>query len=231
MHNLNEYNQEEFEQQFSDTELGQAVAKDFDLLVWDKHLVTELLYTTPRQILGTKIGSMASFYYINKLLENNPESIHDIGCGWNMFKKYIPNIIGISPDNPDNDNAWYGDEFDFFDFDFVSNHQEYYESAMAICSLHYVPLSSLRDRVLGFISIIKDGGRGFISLDADIMIKRESPENLIDTFGSEEPSAELLDQYIREQLTDLPATVLIFDIDTAEDKDELDGNIRIVFEK
>lgn len=229
MHNLNEYNQEEFEQQFSNTELGQAVAKDFELLVWDKHLVTELLYTTPRQILGTKIGSMASFYYINKLLENNPESIHDIGCGWNMFKKYIPNIIGISPDNPD--NAWYGDEFDFFDFDFVSNHQEYYESAMAICSLHYVPLSSLRDRVLGFISIIKDGGRGFISLDADTMIKRESPENLIDTFGSEEPSAELLDQYIREQLTDLPANVLIFDIDTAEDKDELDGNIRIVFEK
>ena len=102
---------------------------------------------------------------------------------------------------------------------------------MAICSLHYVPLSSLRDRVLGFISIIKDGGRGFISLDADTMIKRESPENLIDTFGSEEPSAELLDQYIREQLTDLPANVLIFDIDIAEDKDELDGNIRIVFEK
>lgn len=231
MRNLNEYNQEEFEAEFKDSEIAQAVAKDFDLLVWDKHLLPELTYTTPRQILGTRIGSMTSFYYINKLLEKNPEQIYDIGCGWNMFKKYIPNIVGISPDNPDNANSWYGDEFDFFDYDFVANRQDYYDSAMAICSLQYVPLSSLRDRVIGFISIIKPGGRGYIALDIHAMVNRESPEYLFDLFGSEEPSNEVLDQYIREQLTDLPCECLIFDLDSMEHRNELDGNVRIVFEK
>jgi hypothetical protein len=181
--------------------------------------------------LGLKIGSATSFYYINKLLEKNPSVIHDIGCGWNMFKKYIPNIVGISPDSPDDKSTWCGDEFDFFDFDFVANHQDHYESVMSICSLQYVPLSTLRDRVIGFISIVKQGGRGYIALDPHPMIVRETPEYLFDLFGSETPSAEVIDQYIREQLADLPCNVLVLDIDSIEHHDELDGTIRIVFEK
>lgn len=231
MNNLNEYNQEEFEAEFPNTELGKSVLKDFDVLVWEKHLSADVLFTTPRQILGTRIGSATSFYYINKLLEKNPETIYDIGCGWNMFKKYIPNIVGISPDNPDSTPVWTADEFDFFDFDFVANHQDYYESAMAICSLNYVPISTLRDRIIGFISIIKPGGRGYIALDPHAMIERESPVFLFDIFGTEEPSPEAMDQYIKEQLEDLPCELLIFDVDSVEYKNELDGTIRIVFEK
>jgi len=230
MNNLNEYDQEKFEAEFSQTELYKTITKDFDVLVWDKHMSPNLIFTTPRQILGTRIGSLTSFYYINKLLEKNPEQIHDIGCGCNMFKKYIPAVIGVSPDNPDETPEWLADEFDFFDYDFVANHQGHYESAMSICSLHYVPLSTLRDRVIGFISIIKEGGRGYIALDPKQMLEREAPEYLFDLFGTTEPATEVLDQYIQEQLTDLPCNVLVFDIDSLEHTDELDGLIRIVFE-
>lgn len=230
MNNINEYNRDEFQTEFIQTEMYAAIEKDFDLLVWDKHLSQHLTFTTPREILGHRIGSLTSFYYINKLLEKNPENIYDIGCGWNMFKKYIPNVVGISPDSPDTTLNWPADDFDFFDYDFVANHQNQYDAVMAICSLNYVPLSTIRDRVIGFISIVKEGGRGYIALDPRPMLDRESPEYLFDLFGTEEPSTEVIDQYIREQLTDLPCNILIFDVDSTDETDELDGLIRIVFE-
>jgi len=180
--------------------------------------------------LGTKIGSATSFYYINKLLEKNPDQIYDIGCGWNMFKKYIPNIVGVSPDSPETPSGWDADQFDFFDFDFVANHQEHFESVMSICSLQYVPLTTLRDRVIGFISIVKPGGRGYLALDPCPMLHRETPESLFDLFGTSEPAIEVVDQYIRDQLSDLPCNVLVFDVDSLDIRDELDGTIRIVFE-
>ena len=230
MNNINEYNQDEFQAEFSQTEICKAIEKDFDLLVWDKHLDQHLTFTTPREILSNKIGSMVSFYYINKLLEKNPAQIHDIGCGGNLFKKYIPSIVGISPDSPDDNPNWPADDYDYFDYDFVANHQNHYDAVMSICSLNYVPLSTLRDRVIGFISIVKEGGRGYIALDPHSMLKRETPEYLFELFGSETPSIEVIDQYIREQLTDLPSNVLVFDVDSMEQTDELDGLIRIVFE-
>lgn len=230
MHNLNEYNQEEFEEQFSKTEMFDKIKKDFNTLVWDKHTMPFNIYPTLRQALGTKICTMTSFYYLQFLLEKNPESIFDIGCGWNMFKKYIPQIVGISPDVED-DPHYYGDSHDFFDPNFVMYNEGQFESAMSICSLHYSPLSQIKEVVESFVSIVSPGGRGYIALDLAPMLQREDADVLEGLFGTPDPSYYEVDDYVRDQLSDLPCKYLVFDLDSMEYMNELDGTVRIVFEK
>jgi hypothetical protein len=231
MRNINEYNQDEFQTQFENTEICKKIKNDFDFLVWDKHVHGDFLYPTGRQYMGVRTCSMTSFYYIEKLLENNPPLVYDLGCGWNLFKRYHPTIIGISPDEVSNDKVFFGDEFDFFDDEFVKYHREEYEAIMAICSLHYYPLSLLKETAPNFISLVKPGGRGYISFDITTMLEREDPEILNGLFGTAEPSSIQVDDYVIEQLSDLPCKYLIFDADTVENKDQLDGDVRLVFEK
>ena len=33
-------------------------------------------------------------------IEKNPKTIYDLGCGKNLFKKYLPNVIGIGAETP-----------------------------------------------------------------------------------------------------------------------------------
>lgn len=231
MRNLNDYNQDEFQIQFENTETYKKIKNDFDFLVWDKHVNGDFLYPTGRQFLGVRTCSMTSFYYIEKLLENKPQLVYDIGCGWNLFKRYYPEIVGISPDEVSNSKAFFGDEFDFYDEEFVKYHQDEYECAMAICSLNFHPLSFIKQITMGFISLIKPGGRGYISFDVTSMLDREDPELLNELFGTTEPSPLQIDDYVVDQLSNLPCNYLIFDADTMENKNRLDGDIRIVFER
>lgn len=228
MRNINEYDEVKFEEEFADSEIANQIKKDFDLLVWDKHLPKHV-YATERQFIGSRICTMTSFYYINKLLEKNPDVIYDFGCGWNLFKKYIPNIIGISPENPEDPHSYYADQYDIFDEDFANNHQAHYESAMAICSLSYRPLTEIAHTIKSFMSIIKPGGRGYIALDIGPMLSREDPGVLDDVFGTTTPIFHEVEDYVREKLGTLPCDYLVFDFD-AEINDAYDGNLRIVFE-
>jgi hypothetical protein len=231
MRNLNEYNQEEFEQQFKGTDIFKKIEKDFDVVSWDKHYNNFTAFPTPRQRVGSRVCTMTSFYYIEKLLEKNPAKIADIGCGWNMFKRYYPQLIGISPDNPEDSAAYFGDEYDFFDSDYVEFHKEEFEAAVSICALNYTPLTTLKSTVESFISIVKPGGRGYIALDIFPMVERESPDVLDNIFGTDKPTMHEIDDFVREELSNLDCEFLVFDLDSIEKSDDLDGNIRIVFER
>jgi hypothetical protein len=228
MRNINEYDEVKFEEEFANSNVAQAIQKDFDLLVWDKYLPKHV-YATERQFLGSRICTMTSFYYINKLLEKNPDVIYDFGCGWNLFKKYIPNVIGIGPENPDDPHSYYADHYDIFDEDFANNHQAQYESAMAICSLSYRPLTEIAHTVKSFMSMIKPGGRGYIALDISPMVGREDPAVLDDVFGTTTPIFHEVEDYVREKLGELSCEYLIVDFD-GEINDAYDGNLRLVFE-
>lgn len=230
MHNINEYNQEEFEEQFSNTELFQKIKKDFDMLVWDKHAMPFNVYPTLRQTMGTRICNMASFYYIQYLLEKNPDSIFDIGCGWNVFKRYIPQIVGISPD-PETDSNYHGDSHDYFDSNFVMYNEGQFESAMSICALNYQPLTQIKEIATSFVSLVTPGGRGYLALDLAPMLEREDTEVLESLFGTTEPSYYEIDDYVRDQLSDLPCEFIVFDLDSMEYMNEVDGTVRIVFER
>lgn len=228
MRNLNEYNQEEFESEFAGSEITEKIKQDFDFLVWEKHLPTHV-FATERQFIGTRICTMTSFYYIEKLLEKNPKEIYDFGCGWNLFKKYIPSVVGVSPENPEDVHTYFGDQYDFFDEDFAKNHQQQYESAMAICSLNYRPLTEIKNIIDLFISVIKPGGRGYVALDVTPMVVREDPFNLDNIFGTTSPTVHEIEDYVRDQLGGLKCKHLIFDFD-GEIENPYDGNLRIVFE-
>ena len=106
MRNLNPYPEQEYSAKFKQTELYRQLAADFDHVALAKfyftspHLNTD---ATPRQMIGsysTRDFSACIFYYIDFLTKTNPTQIVDLGCGWNIFKKYIPNVIGIGAENP-----------------------------------------------------------------------------------------------------------------------------------
>ena len=225
MNNLNEYNEENFKAEFENSILHKQISSDFDIVLWDKSL-TNLYKMTPRQIRGERIFTMVPLYYLNKLLETNPTTIYDICCGWNIFKKYIPNIIGIDA------RKKFVDICATIDDDYIIAHQEYFECAFSICSLHLYSLVHLEKNIKNFVSMIKPNGRGFLSLNLERMVERTSVEENISLFGTTNPSNAQYDQYIRSVVEKIPCEYLIVDIDISTHRDDyLNGNIRLVFEK
>ena len=74
--------------------------------------------------------------------------------------------------------------------------------------------------------MIKPGGRGYIALDIHAMVNRTSDdivENLLKSTN--------LDDYVRNELDNLPCKVLVYDQSGFDFNDSTDGNLRIVFEK
>ena len=219
------YSAHEFKAKFTGTQLHQIIEKEFDQLVWNFAEFRLSKEHTPRQAYGdkkllTSQFTMIPFYYLEFLTQKNPKTIYDLGCGWNIFKKYIPSIVGIGAEDP-NSEYFFGDVHDYVDEDFIRGHQNYFESAFSICALHFVPMSNLRQRVLDFASMIKPSGRGWLALNAMRMLERD--ENMQD-----HPN---LESWIRSELCDLPFTVLSFQVDLEYLDNFMDGNINLVFEK
>ena len=153
MKNINDYiHNADFKSNFENSNIFKELKKDFDQLSWDNNFV----YTgTLRQVYGdpTTKMSLVPFYYLNYLLDKNPKHIYDLGCGWNIFKKYIPNIIGIGAEDPATPD-FFGDQSDFVDTDYIIHHQDFFESVFSINALHYISMDDMPQRVLDFASKI-----------------------------------------------------------------------------
>jgi len=238
MNNLNDYSISQCQEYCKQLPFYQNLKNDFDILRWDKLWTPPYkIGTTPREIYGKKhvfpdrsIFSMVPFFYLKPLLEKNPKIIYDLGSGWNIFKKYIPNIIGISPTHAiDN----YSDIHDIIDAEFVCGHQNYFESVYSINALHFRPLTDLKAVIQEFASMVAPGGRGFLALNIMRMIERSSIDFLIDNFNTLTPTNQQFDHFVRQSLNDLLCRkILVFDVDVLNSLDDvMDGNIRIVFEK
>ena len=224
LQDIEPYNESEFKKKFIDTNLYKALEKDFDRLIWQAN-GDDQPGGTPRQhwgdknLLETKFGVVA-FYYLEFLTKQNPKKIYDLGCGWNIFKKYIPSIIGVGAENP-NTEWFFGDLHDFVDDDFIRGHQNYFESVFSICALHFIPMSDIRQRVLDFASMIRPSGRGFVAFNAMRMLERDKK-----MFNCND-----LESWIRSELWNLPFNVLQFDVNLEKLDSGMDGNIRLVLEK
>jgi hypothetical protein len=83
--------------------------------------------------------------------------------------------------------------------------------------------------VLDFVSMIKPGGRGFLSLNLQRMIEKEP--DLAQLFSTATPTTLQYDEYLRSELSTLDLKFLILDIDLELIDDSMDGNIRLVIEK
>lgn len=182
--------------------------------------------STPRQTLVTTYIPCASFFYINFLLKNNDTNVVDLGCGMNFFKDIIPNIVGIDPVDERADIK------DMFDEDFVANHKSSYKAVFSIDALHFIPISKFADRVRQFYSLLQNGGRGYLSLNAQRMLEQEKEKYLIFPTSDVQPFEvqEYIENQIHEQLYDI--NFLVKDVLITEKADEfIDGNIRLVMEK
>lgn len=231
MNNLNPYNEEEFKEFFKKTNTYKLLTDDFEQLSWRKIFLWNSSLT-PRQLAATGENrfSVVSFYYLQSLLEKNPEHIYDLGCGWNIFKKYIPNIIGIGAEYPTGPD-FHGDIHDFVDEGFVTGHQNYFESVFSINALHYHPLDKMQQIFENFLSMIQPGGRGFLAINLMRLVERTDPETMLLLFNTVTPSENQYVNYIKNSLNFLNCKFLIVDIDLSTMDESMDGNIRIVIEK
>lgn len=229
MKNLNPYQETVFSERFKHTHTYKQLCKDFDLVSFAKFYQQEKDYqVTPRQYIGDKnrqtMFCASSFYFLEFLLEKSPKEIYDLGCGWNIFKRYIPNIIGVGAESPES-LQYYADVHDFVDDDFVQGHQSYFESVFSICALHFHPLTDFGKIVGNFYSMIKPGGRGFLSLNVQRMLEK-TKHGMLGTSSAE------YDNYCRMQLQKLDyIKFLAIDIDFEYIDEGVDGNIKIVIER
>lgn len=225
--NINAYEQKVFENQFKNTSIYQKLCRDFDEIDFAKQWTHRFqdFSKTPRQEFGERrsIFSAVPFYYLQFLQKENPSAIYDLGCGWNIFKKYIPTVIGIGAEQPENE-SFFADIHDFVDDDFVKGHQDFFDSVFSINALHFRPLSDLKKCVDDFYSMLRVNGIGWLSLNIARMIEKDDEK-----FGDKDQT--YLETYVRKVLFDLRMNYLVFDLDLAVLNEWMNGNIRLVIQK
>jgi len=107
---------------------------------------------------------------------------------------------------------------DFVDDDYVAGHQNYFESMFAINSIHFFPLKHIREKINRIVTMIKPGGRCFMTLNMRRMIERD-PDTVYDD----------LESFVRKQLHQMDFEYEVFDVNLKETLNEyLDGNVRMV---
>ena len=227
MQNINPYPEKVFQEEFSKTDLYQQLVNDYDIVTFDKHFKYRESWDafTPRQLFGQRrktIFSAVAFYYLQFLRDNNPQRIYDLGCGWNIFKKYFPEVIGVGAEYQDGE-GFFGDIHDYVDEEYIANHQGEFESVFSINALHFHPIEKFKVIIEDFYSMIKPGGRGFIALNSDKMVY----------LGKNPPKgADNLEKFFRSELLTLNhIKFLVVDIDLSVMHSSMEGNIRLVMEK
>lgn len=220
---INVYDSTQFEQHFKQTPLFCQLSNDFDLVYFDWHFhPTDQLIGPCRQWYGDRtrktIFSAVPFYYLNYLTEQYHGEIYDIGCGWNIFKKYFPNIVGV--DIVEGQTSWQPDIRCLFDDDFQKKYHTSLNRIMSINALHFIPLCKLRQRVIDFFSLLAPNGRGYLALNLMRMIELD-PDLC-------RRSQQELETIIRGELLDIGYEYLVFDIDLSVRDSYMDGNIRMV---
>jgi hypothetical protein len=253
--NVNVYNEGAFKSYFSQTDLLKTISKDYDYLLWEgvtnrstqkgvtnrSTQIQHHLTPTTNARKYPRSFNVFLFYYLNFLLEKNPATMYDLGCGSNPFKPYIPYLIGIDPDLSQKNV----DIIDQVDQTFIDSHQNHFESVFSVCALHFHPFTELRKVVDDFISMVKIGGRGFIALNVVRMFEREAIKKNINPIdhpflkdlyiGIRVPKQEVIEEaenLTKKLLSGLNCDILVFDVDYSKGfVNAFAGNIRIVFER
>jgi hypothetical protein len=248
MQNINDYCEASFRSAFAANPIAARLAQDFDYVSYNKFffldpVVVQGLHwrevwrrATSRQQMATRTNpscfSAVPFYYLQFLLDRNPSTIVDLGCGWNVFKRYIPNIVGIGAEAPDSE-FYFADKHDVVNATFVKNHANSFESVFAICSLHFHPLRMFAKVIGDFYSMLAPGGRGWLSINIMRMVEldlmfRKHAKNFYDS----DAAKTQIESYCRDQLNTMSfIKFLVVDIDFALIDEAMDGNVRLVMEK
>lgn len=241
--NLNAYDKDAWITAFTGTPEHTQLASEYDTLLWESSNdeptggYSQPDGPTPRQFMGTSTPSKASatiFYYLENItagISLAGEKIYDLGCGWNWFKNYYPDIWGVGEEDPD--SAYYfGDEHDVVDEAYIFEHLNTFKCFIAVNSLHFKSITEISDIVENGLSMLEPGGRALITCNSTVLLSMTTEAELNSLFSTTEPTTAQQETYIREQLdTITDITWRIVDIDLTNDNDGLDGNIRLAFSK
>lgn len=233
---IKSYDPTRWREYFSSDPYYQNISQSYQTVIYSykemsllKAALHYTVYETPRVFLKNyNILDAVPYYYINFLLEKSPEVIVDIGCGVNYFKPHL-NLIGIDADPESN-----FDVFDYFDRDFATNHRHYYESLISINTIHFAPIHLITERLLLVAQLIKPGGRGFVSFNLETWLMH-TDKNQIEFLFGKCPSFDDIVNYINEQILQTGLDFIVFDwpvlhiTDNSTIRDDLNGNIRLVF--
>jgi hypothetical protein len=196
-----------------------------------KATLNNTVYVPARNFLKDyRILDAIPYYYINFLLENNPKFLVDLGCGVNYFKPHVPGLLGIDADHKSS-----ADIFDHFDQDFVAGHQHYCDALISINTIHFAPITELAQRLQWISELIKPGGRGFVSFNIETWLMYTTQEQNQALFGKQ-PSFEAIVNYINDQILNTGLKFLVVDwpvlhiSEHSTIRDDLNGNVRLVFE-
>jgi len=216
----NIYNEEQFKHKFKKTNVYKQLKKDFDIITWDtKHNTFELFDDiTPREFKGRRLTTAVPFFYIEQIQNNG--LIYDIGCGWNLYKRYYDNIIGIGAEPP-NSVYYHADEHGIFNDEFVSKNNERFDNIMSMNSLHFIPIEKFSKRIDDILSVAKPNAFIFLMFNISVMINKSNIK--IDNY----------ELYIRDKMKKYAAITLSFElIDNSEITRNADtGTCRMILKK
>lgn len=211
MTNYQNYNKDEFLKEFSQTEIYKKLTQHY------RHMFSDQDDVDIEFNKGDKSNSRSGaedeliciysqFYYLGIIQENNPEVIADVGCGGNLIKKYIPNVIGF-------DKTQFADHYEWFDEKFIDNHYQEFSSAFSVNAIHFVSLIEFANRINDFGKVIKPNGLGFVTFNLARMIESTHPHEFAKIFDLSRP-VTLRDYrlYIVNQLKNVKYNLLLVDI-------------------
>jgi len=236
---INPINAEDWLAKFQQSELFRCIRNDYQHVISSYREMTVLraalnhtVYAKSRDFCKQfDILDVVPYYYIQKVMEINPEVVIDLGCGLNVFKKTWPNIIGIDAD--ENSNC---DIMDHFDRDFVQGHQQYCDALISINAIHFAPIDQITERLQWCANLVKPGGRAFVSFNLETWLMYTDIACISQLFGSS-PQLDDIVNYVDHAIKSLSLDLIIYDwpiLRVAPEstiRDDLNGNIRLVFQQ
>jgi len=242
---INGIDYEKFASSFLQTDIGKQIEQDFDSITCTPNNDPSIIVlknkcgSTCRELLGSNdikvknpntTMSIVTFYYLNLLQEIKPNKIYDIGCGWNIWKSYMPNIHGV--------DTWsnYADEVGHYNSEWVEQRKGQLEAAFTInmdigLSQEPATFDNIGDQILEFAQLLKPGGRGYISLAGWALLKFTS-DDWYEQNHCSPYNPTLLQQKTKEIMESLPLKIIALDceFDLLKNMPGHDGELRVVFE-
>ena len=236
MHNINAYNEALFKEEFPTThyykiikELYPTVGISYDYFghevqtdVLSKGVLREVL------LLQHNTISAVPFYYLKYL---DPDiTVYDLGCGYNFFKPFFKNLIGVDP---------YHERADICEIvgpTYYKEHVSYFDALISINALHFVPINTIRKVCEDFTLMLKPNSTGFITLNIDRMLmakgRQWSPFSVSDGKDiiqyDNNSDRNFLESWIRKQFDNFPHELKVFDLNLSKINGVLNGNLRLV---
>jgi SAM-dependent methyltransferase len=100
---------------------------------------------------------LSGFAILPDIMKLNPKTILDLGCGYNEFKRYFPQLVGIDFANSCADVV-----DDFLNYDCPDNSQDV---ILALGSINFVDLETVTQNVDYIHRKLKPGGTAFIRVN------------------------------------------------------------------